>query len=821
MYEERFFIGREKELNEIDQFIKGERPALNKFVKEPPLLLVAGESGIGKWSIFEEVAKRASNKGHYVFCRRIYCVDELENYVNQLIAMLEAVKPNKIGALSHWMKLAFIVGEIVIPQVQSIKDLSELYNHIRQEYETEFCGVEYLGNRFCKACMKLEEKIDENQKIIILLYPRLSPHKKIPEWVIPFLESLYINEISSSVRIILAQRPTGAIISEVDSLSSDELNRLCAKPIRLKQLDAEDSQTFLQALDDKNKLNIKTQKVFLDRYGGWPQLMLLAWEELQELDRITIESILSLPAKIEKYWEWKYNKIEDQNQTKFLHTANLIPHPYPIGEIAEFSTLDLEELELASRADRPVWQLLKREDYPDEYLERILKDCPVPKHPTAKEFVVNHLSMKWSTIYKMRMASIAKCYKKKLLKYPSGEKLNPDALRYILECLIEAEMWNDIKELLTDMNYLKNRREAVQEYLFQRDFARLLKTCPIEILSSILDSVQRCEWSLKEKADWLDTFSYWINEFGVKVELDTERASELKRVANDFDAACAVLSKKLAAMYFSKGGEENIRWALRYAELFTWVYQRAGEYEMCGEACQFAIEMCSETSEEAYQYLAKAEFLRLKAQILKRIPTEKFNESKSKELNSQIAEAYSELMDLYPRYKEETQWPSKTEWEKIEQINREGQNLVLKPPNNSKSATFTATVVSNLDDCIGAMEIINFLMKKGGNIKWIHPKEFGPRHFHETDRQFTILLGGPKAPGASKVAHHFYEYSQENRADFLKMYSGLYCEEKCLKAVLNGTHCYMLGGISKINTLKAAYDFTNDPDVNVIIESLS
>ena len=48
------------------------------------------------------------------------------------------------------------------------------------------------------------------------------------------------------------------------------------------------------------------------------------------------------------------------------------------------------------------------------------------------------------------------------------------------------------------------------------------------------------------------------------------------------------------------------------------------------------------------------------------------------------------------------------------------------------------------------------------------------------------------------------------------MYSGLYFEAHCLKITKGKTQCYMLGGISKVNTLMAAYEFTEDSKVTEI-----
>ena len=45
------------------------------------------------------------------------------------------------------------------------------------------------------------------------------------------------------------------------------------------------------------------------------------------------------------------------------------------------------------------------------------------------------------------------------------------------------------------------------------------------------------------------------------------------------------------------------------------------------------------------------------------------------------------------------------------------------------------------------------------------------------------------------------------------MYSGMYFKAFCLQTTVGGCRCYMLGGISKVNTLMAAYEFTSDKEV--------
>lgn len=143
---------------------------------------------------------------------------------------------------------------------------------------------------------------------------------------------------------------------------------------------------------------------------------------------------------------------------------------------------------------------------------------------------------------------------------------------------------------------------------------------------------------------------------------------------------------------------------------------------------------------------------------------------------------------------------------------------VLTTPSKAADVprTFKVTVVSNLDDCVSAMHIIQFFEKHGGLVEWIHHTKFKPEQFAPEDTLFTVLVGGPKSPGISNVADKFYKTDEEG---FLRMYSGLYFEAKILRKIEGKTYCYMLGGSSKVNTLKAAFEFTKDDEVRLILKN--
>ena len=231
--------------------------------------------------------------------------------------------------------------------------------------------------------------------------------------------------------------------------------------------------------------------------------------------------------------------------------------------------------------------------------------------------------------------------------------------------------------------------------------------------------------------------------------------------------------------------------------------------------------MClQEGMEDAYQYLGQAEFIRLRAHALTklaRIEGKAGNESRKIEYEGKAHEAYEELTKVFPAEGGKSQWPTIQEWKELEELLGKNTNEVLIPPSQArsdKSRAFRAKVVSNLDD-ISAMHIIRFFEEHDGLVEWIHHQKFEPEQFAPEDTLFTVLIGGPKTPGISKVAYKFYETDKEG---FLRMYSGSHFEASRLYTIEGKTHCYMLGGPSKVNTLMAAYEFTKDSKVTEIIK---
>jgi hypothetical protein len=392
-------------------------------------------------------------------------------------------------------------------------------------------------------------------------------------------------------------------------------------------------------------------------------------------------------------------------------------------------------------------------------------------------------------------------------------------MEHLLFHLIEAEDWDGIKKLLSDINYLEKRHQPAEQLSFQKDFEMLLKSkkIPTSTLCEILKSLMEAVTSLKlrrRKADWLDTIAFWIDKLGIKGN-KPERASKLKLIAAEFDKACGEVSGALADNYLSKRTKESNGWAVRFAELQAWVYQRAEVFDKCAKACDKAKIMCRKKDmPPACKKLGCYEFMRMGANALS-ADAKKAHGAEAQNKRKQVKEAYEKLSQEFMPQGTISWKLTVKEWEKLAADSKSAipRRFQIRKP---VQTTFRAIVVSNAHDCISAMYILQFLEKNGGRVEWIHHEAFQPDRINWKNYLFLVFLGGPKAPGISSIADKFYE---TNKRDYLRMYSGLYFEHYLLQTNIKGADCYMLGGISKVNTMMAAYQFTNDHKVNKDIKS--
>jgi hypothetical protein len=154
------------------------------------------------------------------------------------------------------------------------------------------------------------------------------------------------------------------------------------------------------ALNDWKKLGFIVGKAILPQIGAVESLLDF-YDDVKKEYKDSKNSVEFLANQFCTACSKLQNDIEkNQKIIIFLYTSNLIPHPYSMGAVADFAKINPENLELACRLDCPVWGLLTREDYYDQFLRKTFEDCPTPKHITEKEFILNYLTNSWISIYR-------------------------------------------------------------------------------------------------------------------------------------------------------------------------------------------------------------------------------------------------------------------------------------------------------------------------------------------------------------------------------------------------------------------------------------
>lgn len=376
-------------------------------------------------------------------------------------------------------------------------------------------------------------------------------------------------------------------------------------------------------------------------------------------------------------------------------------------------------------------------------------------------------------------------------------------MNYLLAHLIEAHRWEDIRKLLSDIKYLKKKQEPVQQWRFQQDIMALLmnKEIPSDTLVGILEEVLKAITDqiedLKEKTDWLDTFGYWISEFGARG--DPERITLLKEQARKFGSICGIISTELVEKYEEKS---DYKWAMRFAELATWVYQHLNCHKKCIEACRRAEDLCKfVTEDKVYGHLLKAEFIRMRARALTQLASGQKEEVNRQMCDEEAREAYENLKKEFSLDGQNIWIPDVDEWKILDDYDSEELLETRSTIGKIKGGRFKAQVVSNKHDAISAMFVIQYLERKGGEVKWIYSPKFKSNDFAPENTRFTILIGGPKAPGISEVAYKFYK---ANKDKFLCLYSSTKFEPTVIELKEGNTFCYMVGGPSKANTLEGS-----------------
>ncbi len=107
---------------------------------------------------------------------------------------------------------------------------------------------------------------------------------------------------------------------------------------------------------------------------------------LKNDNEITREHVDNLPSDIRGFWERRYKSIHDENTLKLLHTVCLLSHPYPREKLTLLTGISPSAL-AAALNDSALWGLLDPIDFDDILSRQLWKNCPYPKHASAKALV--------------------------------------------------------------------------------------------------------------------------------------------------------------------------------------------------------------------------------------------------------------------------------------------------------------------------------------------------------------------------------------------------------------------------------------------------
>lgn len=822
------FEGREWLINEVNKFLKKDKPRC---------LLILGEPGCGKTSFMAELVKRKGLLPHHFIGMGSQIIESYCKGWCDPTRFAESVGYQLVRNYGEWImdweccgievkqNMENLEGLLVGAKVGELKATPWFYNKpmlaVEQEVKRYWRAANAVGVIIDKFYTDIQQTVR-----VLLKTPLERIAKKWPKrQFIVIVDGLdEAAEYEYPDRTICKMLPNGSLPPNVRFLLSstpgDHLKKNFLKKANVIWLSedengeknphtVEDVREFVKRLAEEdsiremlNKRDISTNE-FVERVvsaseGNFLYLHHYA-QELKTGDE-TLLNLNALPRGLYEIYDDLYTKLKEKKKEEdwkkeykpVLGILAVAREPLSRKQISNFS--EVKQQNVATL-------LISIKQFLDIIRERKVGRRYKIYHRTFGEYLVSEENSDYIDAQEAH---------EKIVKYYSSRKgswKEDYAMKYLVSHMIAAKNWDELKKLLTNIKYLKKNQSPREQYRFQNDFVNLLRNEKIttdklvNILEEILNVITEKLETGKEKADWLDIFSYWINEFGKNG--NEERNAALKKVANKFDYACGTVSKRLAIQYEEEGEHD---WALRFAELYTWVYQRAEDYQKCAEACEFAENMClKEDMEEAYGLLGRAEFIRMRARALTKLSKMEKDKNMKEIYEAKAHKAYQELNAVF-KFDRQNRWePKEQAWQRLEEDTGE---LLIPPLTDEKPSK--VQVVSNAHDSISAMYIIQTFMKYGMNVNWIHTTKFQPKDLAPQNIELTILIGGPKSPGISNVAQKFYEADKEG---FLELYSARGMVAKVLKVKEGKTQCYMVGGPSKINTLKAAYNFTQDPEV--------
>ena len=351
MSKEKVFVGREKDLDEFQQFLVGERDGPGG--KGAPVLLVVGDRGMGKTALLQAMAQETAAKGHFVIVGEVDKDNpQFSEQIYPLIAMLRAEKKLQLGAGRFWLKIGLKWLGVALG-LSFLGDLGVVLKDVREHHTATGSALHTLPDLFHSELSTVNNKIGENSKLVILI----DPEKETPSGVKSLLRDLHSRGMPEKVRFVIAQRHKDALKKAVDDR---EIHRLCAEPMILHEMNRKEGQEFIETHDPEIRLKGAAQEVFWKRYCGWPLLMEMALDEIIKTEEeINEEFIKNLPADIGAFWKNRYQTIRAPEPRILVQIVCLLPHPYPKNRLAKFTDLDPDKMDLAW-SDETVWGLWGR-----------------------------------------------------------------------------------------------------------------------------------------------------------------------------------------------------------------------------------------------------------------------------------------------------------------------------------------------------------------------------------------------------------------------------------------------------------------------------